>query len=205
MKEYNCAKNTLAAGVSRYIRQCIAGVLLILLQCAGLQAVAAEGVSQAYTLSPQDELDIYVWKEDDLKRTVVVLPDGAISFPLVGVVTAAGKTVLELQEEITEGLRKYIPGAVVTVSIAKVHGYQVYVVGKVVNPGQYTLGNYINVIQAITIADGVTPYADKSAIKIIRKTANGDQIFKFNYDHILKGKNLDQNIQLLSGDTVLVP
>lgn len=168
-------------------------------------ALAEDVDGNVYRLSPMDELDIYVWKEDDLQRNVVVRPDGAISFPLVGELKAEGKTVLQLQDEITEGLRKYIPGAVVTVSIAKVHGYRVYVVGKVVNPGQYTLGNYVNVIQAITVADGVTPYADKAKIKIIRKNANGEQVFSFNYDDILKGKNLDQNILLKSGDTVLVP
>lgn len=186
--------------------------------CAGINASVASAENEAasdgsivvsaietYQLAPEDVLDIFVWEEDNLTRQVVVRPDGFISFPLAGELQAQGKTVKQLQAEITAGLQKYIPEAVVSVTVAKVAGYRVYIVGKVNNPGEFVLGSYVNVVQALTLADGVTPYAKKKDIKIVRRVGASERVFEFNYADVERGKNLSQNIILKSGDTIIVP
>lgn len=177
-------------------------------QDSGFDSAAPVGAvgGESYRLAAEDILDIYVWQEDDLKRQVVVRPDGGISFPLAGEILAAGKTVKELEAEITSKIRKYITEAVVSVTVQKVSGYRVFVVGKVNNPGQFVLGSYVNVVQAITMADGVTPFAKKKDIKIVRRMSDGsERVYKFNYAQVEQGKGLDQNILLKAGDTVIVP
>lgn len=158
-----------------------------------------------YLLGPQDELEISVWKEDDLNKTVVVRPDGAINFPLAGEIFVAKKTVGQVQKEISRKIKNYIPEAVVTVSVAKVAGYRVYVLGKVNNPGEYILGSYVDVMQALTLADGFTPYASENDVKILRRQSGKKLMIEFDYSEVIRGKNLDQNITLLSGDIVVVP
>lgn len=161
--------------------------------------------SNAYRIGPEDILDISVWKEEDLQKKVLVRPDGGISFPLAGEIIAGGMTSLELQAEITKRIKKYIPDAVVTVSVAKIAGLQVYVLGKVNKPGQFTVGRYVDVIQALTLAGGVTPYADEDDIKVVRRDNGKEVTFPFDYSAVKKGKHLNQNIILRSGDVVIVP
>lgn len=161
-----------------------------------------------YKIGPEDVLEISVWKEKDLQlQEVLVRPDGWITFPLVGNVKAEGRTAQEIHDEITARLQKYIPNPVVTVSVKKVAGYKVFVIGKVNKPGEYVIGRYVDVLQALTLAGGLTPFADESDIRIVRKnqTTNKDQVLRFNYDDIKKGRHLEQNITLQSGDTIVVP
>jgi polysaccharide export outer membrane protein len=158
-----------------------------------------------YRIGPEDVLDIAVWKEDELTKEVLVRPDGGISFPLAGDMAAAGKTVQQLQAEITKRIRNYIPDAVVSVSVKEVSGYRVYVLGKVNNPGQYTVGRYLDVVQALTLAGGLTPFANEDEIKIIRRDSKGEKVYRFNYSAVKDGRGLDQNIRLRSGDVVVVP
>jgi len=171
------------------------------------QERGAAGVpdSGSYQIGPEDLLDIAVWRDEELRGEVLVRPDGGISFPLAGNLMVAGKTVEQVQAELTDRIREYVPDAVVSVSVLKVSGYQVYVLGKVNNPGQYTVGRYLNVIQALTYAGGLTPFASERNITIIRRTENGEKVFPFNYSAVKRGRGLDQNIQLKSGDVVLVP
>lgn len=161
--------------------------------------------STEYRIGPEDVLDISVWKEQDLQKQVLVRPDGGISFPLAGELAAGGMTALELQQEITKRIQKYIPDAVVTVSVAKIAGLTIYVLGKVNKPGQFTVGRYVDVMQALTLAGGVTPYADEDDIKVLRREAGKEATYPFDYSEVKRGKNLSQNIVLKSGDTVLVP
>jgi len=161
-----------------------------------------------YRIGPEDVLEISVWKEQDLQlKEVLVRPDGWITFPLVGNVKAKGKTAQEVDEEITGRLRKYIPEPVVTVSVKKVAGYKVFVIGRVNKPGEYVVGRYVDVLQALTLAGGLTPFADEENIRILRKGEEGskEQVLQFNYAEIKKGQRLEQNITLKSGDTVVVP
>lgn len=173
------------------------------------QAVSAKAdkstLNGEYRLGPEDQIEISVWKEDDLNRTVTVRPDGRISFPLAGELMVSGKTVNEVQREISKRIKKYIPEAVTSVSVMKVASYRIYVLGKVNSPGEYVLGTYVDVIQALSLADGLTPYASENNIKIIRRGDGEEKVFEFAYKETKEGKNLQQNIMLETGDVVVVP
>jgi polysaccharide export outer membrane protein len=158
-----------------------------------------------YHINPEDVLEISVWREEDLRREVLVRPDGGISFPLAGNVEVAGRTVEQVRDELTRRIGEYIPDAVVSVAVVRVAGYQVYVLGKVNSPGQYTVGRYLDVMQALTLAGGLTPFANEDDISIIRRTASGEEVYEFDYSAIKRGRELDQNILLQSGDVVVVP
>lgn len=165
----------------------------------------AQTTQVAYQIGSEDVLDISVWKEVDLQHKVVVQPDGRISFPLAGEVQAAGRTLSDLQAEITQRLKKYIPDPVVTVLLDKIAGYKIYVIGQVKTSGQFTVGQYLDVIQALALAGGLTPYAEQNNIKIIRRENGAETIIPFKYTEVQKGEALSQNIILKSGDVVMVP
>lgn len=159
-----------------------------------------------YRIGPEDVLMISVWKEAELQREVLVRPDGGISFPLAGNLAVAGKTTQEVELEITRKIRRYIPDAVVTVSVKTISGYTIYVNGKVNNPGKFTLGRYVDVVQALTLAGGLSPFAKEGSILVQRRNQSGTiVVFPFNYKEIRKGRNLQQNIILQSGDVIVVP
>ena len=169
------------------------------------EAVVDRGTNQAYRISPEDVLEISVWREADLQREVTVRPDGGVSFPLVGDIHAAGLTPAELEEVITKQLDKFIPDAVVTVSVLQVQGLRIYVNGKVRSPGQFLVGRYIDVLQALTLAGGLTPFADRNDIKILRRENGREIVLEFNYGQVERGVKLEQNIILQADDTVVVP
>lgn len=158
-----------------------------------------------YLLSPEDVLEISVWKEESLTKQVVVRPDGAFSFPLVGDVQATAKTVEQIREEIRERLKKYIPEAVVSVSLLKVTGYKIYVIGRVNKPGEFVTGRFVDVLQALAMAGGLTPFAAENDIRILRRVEGNEYVRNFRYADVRKGEHLEQNILLRSGDTVVVP
>ena len=158
-----------------------------------------------YEIGPEDLLEIHVWKEKDLQREVLVRPDGWLTFPLVGNVSAKGKTAQQLQEEIATRLRKYIPDPNVSVSVKKVAGYKIFIIGRVNKPGEFVVGRFIDVIQALTLAGGLTPFADDDNIRILRKEDGKETVIMFDYADVKKGRNLDQNIMLKSGDVIIVP
>ncbi len=165
----------------------------------------AGGPKPGYRIGPEDVLYISVWKEPELQREVLVRPDGGISFPLAGNVQVAGKTTQDVEAEITRKIRRYIPDAVVTVSVKTISGYTIFVIGKVKNPGQFTLGRYVDVIQALTLAGGVTPFAEEDEISVLRRQDGKQVVFPFDYTEVKNGKKLEQNIRLQSGDVVVVP
>jgi len=169
-------------------------------------AGSVDAISEEYRIGPEDVLEIMVLGEDILKTRAVVDPDGWITFPMVGQVLAAGRTASELERELTNKLKVQIRDPVVTVSLADAAGYQVFVVGKVEKPGQFAVGRRIDVLQALALAGGLTPYAEQDEIKIVRRgEKSGDQVFPFTYSAIKRGHKLEQNIVLQSGDVVLVP
>ncbi len=159
----------------------------------------------SYEIGPEDLLEISVWREKDLQREVLVRPDGWLTFPLVGNIRAAGKTPQELQAEITARLRKYIPDPVVTVTLRKVQGLKIFVIGKVGKPGEYVVGRYVDVLQALTLAGGLTPFAKEDDIKILRKEGGRERVIPFDYNQVKRGRNLEQNIRLQAGDVIMVP
>ena len=181
--------------------------------CAGLAlavllAVPVPGLAQGvpgYLLNPGDELEIDVWREVDLQRTVMVRPDGKFSFPLTGEVNAAGRTPAEVQAEVTSKLRNYIPEAVVTVTVTGIGGNQVYVIGQVNNPGTFIMNPQLNVLQALSSAGGMTAFASANNIIILRTSGERQETLSFRYDDIARGRNLEQNILLEAGDVIIVP
>jgi len=170
-----------------------------------LWLVAAEWPSEDYVIGPGDLLDISVWKEEALTKLVTVLPDGKISFPLIGEVAAGGKTVGQLSRELERKLGKFVPDINLSVVVARVNSMLIYVIGRVNKPGMFELNTNINVLQALAMAGGLNPFAKGSKIKIFRKQSNQNQVFAFDYDDVAKGEKLEQNIPLQRGDVVVVP
>jgi len=168
------------------------------------QAFALAGDS--YHLNPGDKLEITVWEEEKLKHEVVVLPDGTISFPLVGHVAAAGKTTEELAKSLRERLTKFIPDSEINVSLIAAEGNVIYVTGQVTKPGKFIMKGPTDVMQALSMAEGLTPFAKKNSIIVLRREADGHpRSFPFEYGDVEDGENIESNILLQSGDTVVVP
>jgi polysaccharide export outer membrane protein len=158
-----------------------------------------------YTIGPGDVLDISVWKEAALTKLVIVLPDGKISFPLIGEVRAAGLTIDQLKQQLKDKLKRFVPNPNLSVSVHQVNSLQIYVIGKVNNPGRYVLNAELNVLQALAIAGGLNAFAKKNKIRIFRETQEGTQIHEFRYGDVTEGKHLEQNIRLIRGDVIVVP
>jgi polysaccharide export outer membrane protein len=178
----------------------------MLLVAALSGAAAAPPPDTAYTVKPGDILAISVWKEPDLQGPVLVRPDGAFSFPLAGQMDARGKTVQELQQMVTDKLRKFISDPVVTVSVQEIKGNKVYVIGQVNKPGEFVVNPRVDVMQALSMAGGTTPFAALGDITILRRNDAGQQqALPFRYTDVIRGRNLNQNITLQAGDVVVVP
>ncbi|MGC9344445.1 MAG: polysaccharide biosynthesis/export family protein, partial [Bacteroidales bacterium] len=153
-----------------------------------------DGQDQNYIIGPGDVLEVSVWKEESLTKQVIVLPDGNISFPLVGDITAGGKTLTELKSEIKTKIHRFVPDPELCVSVVNVNSMNIYVIGKVNNPGRFVINDNINVLQALAIAGGLNPFAEENNIKIFRQKCNNTTIFNFKYKEVCKGKKLEQNI-----------
>ncbi len=158
-----------------------------------------------YVLQPGDLVNVSVWREPDLQRSILVRPDGGISFPLAGDLMAAGQTVDQLSATIAAKLVQFIPSPVVTVTLQENQGNRIYVTGRVTKPGVYLINQDVNVLQALAMAGGLTPFADIKDIKILRREKGVERAIPFNYKQVQRGEQLQQNIVLRPGDTVLVP
>jgi len=158
-----------------------------------------------YGIQPGDLLVISVWREPDLTREVRVSPDGRIAFPLIGDLAVEGETVEALRADLEARLGKLITQAVVDVSIKEVAGNRVYVLGKVNRPGMYPFTKSLDVVQALSLAGGTAKFAAIDQIKILRRTEGQQQTFAFRYSDVERGRDLEQNIVLKSGDVVVVP
>jgi polysaccharide export outer membrane protein len=175
---------------------------------AATQTAAQEALSSYgpdYLIGPGDILDISVWKEEALTKSVVVLPDGKISFPLIGQVQAAGRTVDDLKQEISKRIVKFAPKEEVNVEVKQVNSMLVYVIGRVNQPGRFVLNTNVDVLQALSIAGGLNPFAKRSQIKVFRKEGVKTTILRFNYDEVTDGEKLEQNVTLKRGDVVVAP
>ena len=160
---------------------------------------------EVYTLAPGDVLQISVWKEDALDREAVVLPDGAVDFPLIGSVNVQGKTPSEVQSTIKAKLKRFIPDAAVSVTVKAPLGHTASVIGQVAKPGELIMSHSLTVMQALSQAGGLTPYADEGSIIILRHDGNKETSIPFPYDDVAGGKHLDKDISLKPGDVVVVP
>ena len=181
-------------------------LLQLFLSQLGSSAFAQENRRERYFVQPGDILEISVWKEVDLHREALVRPDGRFSFPLVGDIDGTDRTVEELQFEVVQRLEKYIPNPVVTVTVKNILGNKIYVIGQVNGSGEFVVNPRVDVMQALSLAGGTTPFAALNEIVILRRELDGTQrAMKFQYKNVARGRDLDQNIILLSGDTVVVP
>lgn len=173
----------------------------------GAAAASGRGGSQLdYQLQPGDTVNISVWKEKDLETEALVRPDGGLSFPLVGDIAAEGHTLRQVRDTIAERLKPYIPDPVVTVAIKQIGGNEVYVLGRVNRPGGYPFSQPIDVMQALSLAGGATPFAKLNRIVILHRNSQGEQhSLHFRYGEVAHGRDLSQNVLLHSGDTVVVP
>jgi polysaccharide biosynthesis/export protein len=158
-----------------------------------------------YTIGPDDQLSIVYWREKDLSADVVVRPDGLISLPLLNDVQASGLTPEQLRVAITAGAAKFVEEPTVAVVVKAINSRKVFITGQVGKAGYYPLAGPTTVLHLIATAGGVAEYADKGKISIVRKENGKDVSYRFNYEDVMKGKNLSQNIELKPGDTVIVP
>jgi polysaccharide biosynthesis/export protein len=175
-------------------------------------ALAAQPAAQSdtgavvrYEVQPSDLLQVSVWREPDLTQQVLVRPDGAFSFPLAGDISAVGKTVEELRLELVERLSRYIPDLVVTVAVLEIRGNKIYVIGQVNQPGEFIVNPRVDVMQALSLAGGTTAFASPSAIFVLRRDNGQQQRLPFNFEAVLRGRDLAQNVLLRTGDVVVVP
>jgi polysaccharide biosynthesis/export protein len=162
--------------------------------------------TREYVIGAEDVLAVNVWKEPDISRTLPVRPDGKISLPLVGELQASGLTAAQLQDIIAQKLKEYIGNPQVNVIVQEVKSRSFNIVGKVLKPGAFDLAKPTSVLDAIALAGGFQDFAKVSKIYVLRRMPDGSQrMLPFNYKLVIKGKRLDENVGLQSGDTVVVP
>ena len=171
-----------------------------------LHGQAPAATPDDYQIGAGDTLQISVWKEPDVSvPSVVVRPDGRITVPLIKELRVAGLTPREAEKVITGGLSKFIADANVTVVVAAMNSKKVYVIGAVRKEGPlaYTYG--MTIMQALSEAGGLTDYAKRKRIYVLRTEADREYRLDFNYEEAVKGERMDQNVVLLAGDTVVIP
>lgn len=164
--------------------------------------------SPDYQIGPEDVLEISVWKNADLSKTVNVRPDGKISLPLIGDVQASGLTPNQLKDAIIKRLKEYQEAAIVSVVVQSVNSYKVFIVGEVRTPGVYQLKSRTSVLQALAMAGGFTQFASKNKIMLVRVKNDGtEERIKVRFDELVYGDDdkMEKNLTLRSGDTILVP
>lgn len=170
-----------------------------------LSGHAAATQDPSYVIGAQDVLDVDVWKEKELTRTVDVRPDGKISLPLLNDIQASGLTPMQLAANISDGLKKFITDPQVTVIVTQINSQRVYILGEVTKPGAYPLLPGMNVLQALSSAGGFTMFANSKKIYVLRQQGGKQQKFPFDYKSVIAGKRTDENIVLRAGDQIVVP
>ncbi len=159
-----------------------------------------------YRIGPGDLLKVVVWKHDELSAQVAVRPDGAISLPLSGDVPAMGRSAVEIAADVQQRLHRfYQDDPPVTVQVQEVKSYKIYVVGEVNKPGEYAPSQEVTVLMSLSLAGGFTRFADPDRVVIVRRDARGERRIPFDYSAVVQHGDLQQNIALELGDTVIVP
>ncbi|TKB74855.1 MAG: hypothetical protein E8D46_04685 [Nitrospira sp.] len=193
----------------------IAGLLLAVpIGCASVSKEAFEEavkpVPKDFLLGPEDVLEVSVWRNQDLSRTVVIRPDGKISLPLIGEIQASGSNPAQVAAKIAARLAEFKENPNVSVSIKEVNSYFIYVLGEVHRPGKYPLKSYVTVLQGISMAGGFLPFASQNNMQVIRTRTyeNGKEVqirIPVPYNELVAGKGAIGNFTLKSGDTIVVP
>jgi polysaccharide export outer membrane protein len=183
------------------------------LGCSGLSEELQQEIKRVPTdflLGPEDVLDVVVWRNQDLSRTVVVRPDGYITMPLIGDVQASGFTANQLADRIANRIKEFKENPSVSVTVKEVNSYFIYVLGEVAKPGKYSLKAYTTVLQAIALVGGFTPFASTSKMHVLRISTNGlgpsHQVkIPVPYEELVSGNGSSGNFYLQSGDVIVVP
>ena len=204
-------------GSAGFLLIVLTAVCSIALPSLALQTSTAEGSipdassatkphDAAYVIGSSDVLAITVWKEPEVSRSIPVRPDGKISLPLVGELQAAGRTPLQLEQDISGKLKAYITNPDVNVMVQQINSEKFNVLGRVAHSGSFPLSSDITVLDAIATAGGFLDFAKETGVYVLRSTPGGGQKrLAFNYKDVIKGKHPEQNIKLEPGDTVVVP
>lgn len=171
----------------------------------GAESSPAVGQTPLYVIQSNDLLELFVWKEPELTRKVLVRPDGRISFPLVQDLQAAGMTPGELKAQIEAKLKEFLESPDVTVIVEAIQSYRIYVTGKVQKPGALTVEKPVTVLQALAMAGGLQEFANGAEMTVIRDSGDENVLLRVNYKNVVQGKNPEQNVLLRSGDVVVVP
>ena len=174
-------------------------------EVAGQTASAGTTDDDHYLVGAGDVLYVSIWKDDVLTRNVTVSPDGTFTFPLIGSIQAAGRSLSELRHELEQKLAPFVPDPVLDLELKQVNSMFIFVLGRVNNPGRFALNAPVNVLQALAIAGGLTPYANRKEIQVIREEESGTRAYAFNYKDVTRGRSLEENIRLQRGDIILVP
>lgn len=192
---------------------CLLGFFLPVLSLAGTEDAGLVGETplllvteeEVYLIGPGDVLNISVWKDESLTCSCVVRPDGALSFPLIGDMHAAGKSAEQIKAELEKKLDWYVPDVILSVEVKEINSMIIYVIGKVNAPGRYVMNTNVDVLQTLATAGGLNIYAKRNKIKILRQEKDKTTIFPFEYDKIVEGSRLEENIRLKRGDVLVVP
>jgi len=172
----------------------------------GASTVTAADVEDQYLIGSGDILEIVTWKEPAMSlEEVLVRLDGKVSFPLLNDVQAAGLTPLELKKSLESGLKAYVPDPVIRVSIREANSKKFYVLGEVEETGEYPLTKQMRVLQAFAMAGGFTEWASKKEIILLRTENGEEKLYRINYNDIVKGEHLEQNLKIRADDTIIVP
>src|SRR5688572_11608102 len=158
-----------------------------------------------YVIGPLDVLEVMFWRDKDLSAEVVVRPDGKISLPLLNDVQAGGLTPEQLRSDVLERARRFVEDPTATVIVKQINSRNVFIMGEVQKPGTYPLGGATSVLQLIAIAGGLTEFAARDEIVLLRTLEGQTERHRVNYSAVLKGNDLKQNLELRPGDTVVVP
>lgn len=203
-----------------FVGKCL--LMCALLGCTLMFTTACSKISQEvldqanrplpkdFLLGPEDVVEVTVWRNQDLSRTVVVRPDGMISLPLIGDVQASGLTAAQVSEKISKRLTEYKENPSVSVSVKEINSYYIYVVGEVIHPGKFPLKSYATVLQGISLAGGFTQYASRNSMAVMRSVQESGGTERqlripVRYDDLVMGRGAVGNFRLLSGDTIVVP
>ena len=184
------------------VGKCVSVLMLVALA----PLVSAQTPAPDYRIHPGDQILVGVFDDPKLPpQQITVAPDGKFSYPLIGEVVAGGKTATQLRTEMQTRLAKYINAPSMTLAVTDVKGNVAYVIGQVNKPGAIEMNPAIDVLQALSIAGGLNPYAKGDSIIVIRHSTGGQNILRFHYGQVIGGRDLEQNVELASGDVVVVP
>lgn len=191
----------------KIMSQLCRAVFVVALFMLGISFASAEEVeaNHPYFVQPGDVLQISVWHEPEMQLDVLVRPDGGLSLPLIGEVRTTQRSIPQIAQEVSLRIGKFMPDVAVNVALKQSLGNKIYVLGMVNRPGEFVLNRSVDVMQALSMASGTSKFADVSAIKIIRRDEGQQKVMMFDYDDVVAGRSLEQNIVLRSGDTVVVP